>query len=177
MVNKKKCNSPSLLMPTAMHFFNLQYWHRFLLILRMEHCWFFVQGRYWIFCCMDRLKKPWGSQRQLESGSGSEPSLEQPESEDSRRASSMLTSTECRSRSSAVSHDITIHRHTRHWLLAPSTWHHHTLHYECTDAGDGRQRTVRRGSARRAVSSRDLVAGRRPARESESAPARRAPRS
>jgi len=41
-----------------MHFFSLQYWQRFLLILRMEHCWFFVQGRYWIFCWMLRRKKP-----------------------------------------------------------------------------------------------------------------------
>lgn len=94
-----------------MHFFNRQYWHRFLLIRRMEHCWFLVQGLYWIFCCIERRKNPWGSQRQLESRSASElSSLEQPESEDSRRASNMLTSTECRSRSSAP-HDIanTIH--------------------------------------------------------------------
>lgn len=98
-------------MPTAMHFFNLQYWHLFLLILRMEHCWFLVQGLYWIFCCMERRKKPWGSQRHLDSRSLSElSSLEQPESLDSVRPSSMLTSTECRSRSSAP-HDIarTIH--------------------------------------------------------------------
>ncbi|CAD0196818.1 unnamed protein product [Chrysodeixis includens] len=64
---------------------------------------------------MERRKKPWESQRQLESRSLSEPSsLEQPESLDSRRASSMLTSTECRSRNSAPAlHDIarTIHYH------------------------------------------------------------------
>lgn len=53
-------NLPSLLMPTAMHFLSLQYWHLFLLILRMEHCWFFVQGLYWIFCWMLRRKKPCG---------------------------------------------------------------------------------------------------------------------
>ncbi|KAJ2952723.1 hypothetical protein O0L34_g7070 [Tuta absoluta] len=103
-MRNRKNNLPSLLMPTAMHFFNRQYWHRFLLILRMEHCWFLVQGLYWIFCWMERRKKPWGSQRQLESLSVSElSSLEQPESLESRslRASSMLTSTECRSRSSA----------------------------------------------------------------------------
>lgn len=100
-------------MPTAMHFFNLQYWHRLRLILRMEHCWFLVQGLYWIFCWMERRKKPCGSQLQLESRSASElSSLEQPESLDSRprRASSMLTSTECRSRSSAP-HDIALHSH------------------------------------------------------------------
>lgn len=45
-------------MPTLMHFRSLQYWHRFLLILRMLHCWFLVHGRYWIFCWMLRLKKP-----------------------------------------------------------------------------------------------------------------------
>ncbi|KPI91514.1 hypothetical protein RR46_15018 [Papilio xuthus] len=51
---------------------------------------------------MERRKKPWESQLQLVSRSGSElSSLEQPESLDSRRASSMLTSTECRSRNSA----------------------------------------------------------------------------
>lgn len=45
-------------MPTAMHFFSLQYWHRFLLILRMLHCWFLLHGLYWIFCWMLRRKKP-----------------------------------------------------------------------------------------------------------------------
>lgn len=106
-------------MPTAMHFFNRQYWHRFLLILRMEHCWFLVQGRYWIFCCMERRKKPWEAQVQLESRSPSEPSsLEQPESVESERASSMLTSTECRERSSA--HDIlTIHNTAHSPLTLP----------------------------------------------------------
>lgn len=173
-------------MPTAMHFFNRQYWHRFLLILRMAHCWFFVQGLYCIFCCMDRRKKPCGSQRQLVSRSTSEPSsLEQPESLDSRRASSMLTSTECLSRNSApapetalVPQDIsrTIHYH---WLPTSTT----TLlvnrdatrtcnkaFAHCTDVDGGRQRTVR--VRRRAAHSypRDLLAGRRPNRESESAP-------
>lgn len=171
-------------MPTAMHFFNRQYWHRFLLILSMEHCWFFVQGLYWIFCWMDRLKKPWESQRQLESRSLSEPSsLEHPESLDSRRPSSMLTSTECRSRNSAPApHDMlrTIHYH---WLPTNTT----TLFANsdamctcnkafahCTDTDGGRQRTVRalRGAAH--SYPRDLLAGRRPTRESESAPGPRA---
>lgn len=49
---------PSLLMPTAMHFLSLQYWQRFRLILRMLHCWFLVQGLYWIFCWILLLKKP-----------------------------------------------------------------------------------------------------------------------
>lgn len=99
-----------------MHFFNRQYWHRFLFILKIEHCWFLVQGLYWIFCCMERRKKPWGLQLQLESRSGSElSSLEQPESLDSRRASSMLTSTECRSRSSAPQ-------------AIPSTIHYRAIH-------------------------------------------------
>ncbi|CAH4029628.1 unnamed protein product [Pieris brassicae] len=63
---------------------------------------------------MDRRKNPCGSQRQLESRSGSElSSLEQPESVDSRRASNMLTNTEYRSRNS------------------------------CTDTDGGRRRTVR----------------------------------
>lgn len=53
-------NSPSRLIPTAMHFFNRQYWQRLRLIRRMAHCWFFVQGLYWIFCWMLRLKKPCG---------------------------------------------------------------------------------------------------------------------
>lgn len=52
-------HSPSLDMPTAMHFLSLQYWHRFLLMRRIEHCWFLVQGRYWIFCWMLRRKNPW----------------------------------------------------------------------------------------------------------------------
>lgn len=47
-------------MPTAMHFLSLQYWQRLRLIRRMLHCWFLVQGRYWIFCWMLRLKKPCG---------------------------------------------------------------------------------------------------------------------
>jgi hypothetical protein len=45
-------------MPAAMHFLSLQYWQRFLLTRWMAHCWFLVQGRYWIFCWMDRRKKP-----------------------------------------------------------------------------------------------------------------------
>lgn len=116
-------------MPTAMHFFNLQYWHLFLLILRMEHCWFLVQGLYWIFCCMERLKKPWGSQRHLDSRSLSElSSLEQPESLDSVRPSSMLTSTECRSRSSAP-HDIahTVHKRTLPLPLSSSRISHYLM--------------------------------------------------
>lgn len=52
-------NLPSRLIPTAIHFFNRQYWQRFLLMRRMLHCWFFVHGRYWIFCCMDRRKNPY----------------------------------------------------------------------------------------------------------------------
>ena len=52
-------HSPSLDIPAAMHFLSLQYWQRFLLILRMLHCWFLVQGRYWIFCWIERRKKPW----------------------------------------------------------------------------------------------------------------------
>jgi len=51
-------DSPSRLMPTAMHFLRRQYWQRFLLIRRMLHCWFLVHGRYWIFCWMLRRKKP-----------------------------------------------------------------------------------------------------------------------
>lgn len=128
LFNIKYCvNLPSLLIPTAMHFFNRQYWHRFLFILKIEHCWFLVHGLYWIFCCMERRKNPCGLQRQLESRSGSElSSLEQPESVDSRRASNMLTNTECLSRNS-VPHAIpdTIHnsqipltRHCHHGLTA-----------------------------------------------------------
>ncbi|CAH2073837.1 unnamed protein product, partial [Iphiclides podalirius] len=121
----------------------------------MEHCWFLVHGLYCIFCCMERRKKPCGSQLQLVSRSGSElSSLEQPESLDSRRASSMLTSTECRSRSSAP---------------------HAIDRSRCTDTDGGRRLTVR--PLRRAARTypRDLLAGRRPSRESESGPGPRAP--
>lgn len=45
-------------MPTAMHFFNRQYWHRLRLTLWIIHCWFLVHGLYWIFCWMERRKKP-----------------------------------------------------------------------------------------------------------------------
>lgn len=171
-----------------MHFFNRQYWHRFLFILKIEHCWFLVQGLYWIFCCMERRKKPWGLQLQLESRSGSElSSLEQPESLDSRRASSMLTSTECRSRSSAPQAiPSTIHYRAIHSLATstacPSHWQLYRISREralsyillllrCTVTADGRQRTVR--ALRRTAHSypRDLLAGRRPTRESESASA------
>merc|ERR1719370_136296 len=41
-----------------MHFLRRQYWHRFLFTLWMAHCWFFVHGRYWIFCWIDRRKNP-----------------------------------------------------------------------------------------------------------------------
>lgn len=51
-------------MPTAMHFLSLQYWQRLRLILRMAHCWFLVQGRYWIFCWIERRKKPWKARRE-----------------------------------------------------------------------------------------------------------------
>lgn len=47
-----------------MHFFSLQYWHLFLLIRSIEHCWFFVHGLYWIFCWMLRLKKPCGAEQE-----------------------------------------------------------------------------------------------------------------
>jgi hypothetical protein len=48
----------SRLMPAAMHFLRRQYWHRFRLTLWIAHCWFFVHGRYWIFCWIDRRKNP-----------------------------------------------------------------------------------------------------------------------
>lgn len=67
--------SPSLLIPTAMHFFSLQYWHRFLLMRKMEHCWFLVQGLYWIFCWMLRLKKPCEGQSFSTQSSLSQPEL------------------------------------------------------------------------------------------------------
>merc|ERR1719187_1951334 len=41
-----------------MHFLRRQYWHRFLFTLWIAHCWFFVHGRYWIFCWIDRRKNP-----------------------------------------------------------------------------------------------------------------------
>ena len=50
---------PSRLIPAAIHFLSLQYWHRLRLIRKMLHCWFLVQGLYWIFCWMDLLKNPW----------------------------------------------------------------------------------------------------------------------
>ena len=56
---REKSNLPSRLIPAAIHFFKRQYWHRLRLILRILHCWFFVQGRYWIFCWIDLRKKPW----------------------------------------------------------------------------------------------------------------------
>lgn len=56
--NWKNWYIPSRLMPTAMHFLRRQYWQRFLLIRRMLHCWFLVQGLYWIFCWMLLRKKP-----------------------------------------------------------------------------------------------------------------------
>lgn len=49
---------PSRDIPTAIHFFKRQYWQRLRLIRNMEHCWFFVHGRYWIFCWMERRKNP-----------------------------------------------------------------------------------------------------------------------
>ena len=55
--------SPSLDIPAAMHFLSLQYWQRLRLMRRMLHCWFLVQGRYWIFCWMERRKKPWKNNR------------------------------------------------------------------------------------------------------------------
>lgn len=55
---RRKDYSPSLDIPTAMHFFRRQYWQRLRLILKIEHCWFLVQGLYWIFCWMLRRKKP-----------------------------------------------------------------------------------------------------------------------
>lgn len=56
-------NWPSRLIPTAIHFFSRQYWHRLRLMRRMEHCWFLVHGRYWIFCWMLRRKKPCNTNR------------------------------------------------------------------------------------------------------------------
>lgn len=50
---------PSRLIPTAIYFFSLQYWHRLRLILSIEHCWFLVHGLYWIFCWILRRKNPW----------------------------------------------------------------------------------------------------------------------
>lgn len=58
-MNINKDNSPSRLMPTAMHFFRRQYWQRLRLTRWIMHCWFLVHGRYWIFCWMERRKKPW----------------------------------------------------------------------------------------------------------------------
>lgn len=55
---RKVVDWPSRLIPTAMHFLSRQYWHRLRLMRRMEHCWFLVHGRYWIFCWMLRRKKP-----------------------------------------------------------------------------------------------------------------------
>lgn len=49
---------PSRLIPTAMHFLSRQYWQRLRLTRWIIHCWFFVHGRYWIFCWMERRKKP-----------------------------------------------------------------------------------------------------------------------
>ena len=49
---------PSLDMPTEMHFLRRQYWQRLRLTRMMLHCWFLRQGRYWIFCWMERRKKP-----------------------------------------------------------------------------------------------------------------------
>lgn len=37
----------------------------------MEHCWFLVHGRYCIFCCMLRLKKPCNKSKWLRSSVGS----------------------------------------------------------------------------------------------------------
>jgi hypothetical protein len=48
--NFGKPNSPSRLMPTAMHFLSRQYWQRFRFTLWIMHCWFLVHGLYWIFC-------------------------------------------------------------------------------------------------------------------------------
>lgn len=56
---KKNKDLPSRLIPTAIHFFSRQYWQRLRLIRKMLHCWFFVHGRYWIFCWMDLRKNPY----------------------------------------------------------------------------------------------------------------------
>lgn len=56
-------HSPSRLMPTAMHFFSRQYWQRLRFTRWIMHCWFFVHGRYWIFCWMDRRKNPWKGEK------------------------------------------------------------------------------------------------------------------
>lgn len=63
-IEKRKRDLPSRLMPTAMHFFSRQYWQRLRLMRKMLHCWFFVHGRYWIFCWMDRLKNPYNRRRE-----------------------------------------------------------------------------------------------------------------
>ena len=55
----RKNNSPSRLMPTAMHFLSRQYWQRLRFTRWIMHCWFLVHGRYWIFCWIERRKKPW----------------------------------------------------------------------------------------------------------------------
>lgn len=62
---KKEKDSPSRLMPTAMHFFRRQYWQRLRFTRWIMHCWFLVHGRYWIFCWMERRKKPckWKEER------------------------------------------------------------------------------------------------------------------
>ena len=44
ITNSRSLYSPSLLMPAAMHFLSLQYWHLLRFILWMVHCWFLVQG-------------------------------------------------------------------------------------------------------------------------------------
>lgn len=56
---ERKRGLPSRLIPTAMHFLSRQYWHRLRLMRRMEHCWFLVHGRYWIFCWILLRKKPY----------------------------------------------------------------------------------------------------------------------
>ena len=58
-------HSPSLLIPTAIHFFSLQYWHLFLFTRMMLHCWFFKHGRYWIFCWILLRKKPYNKNRNI----------------------------------------------------------------------------------------------------------------
>ena len=58
--------SPSLDMPTEMHFLRRQYWQRLRFTLMILHCWFLRHGRYWIFCWILLLKKPcWSARRKL----------------------------------------------------------------------------------------------------------------
>lgn len=119
MVVNRQLYSPSLDMPTAMHFLSLQYWHRFLFILRMEHCWFLVHGLYWIFCWMERLKKPCNEERE---SSHKQPIVVRPRAREGMEQCSLSRGTQGKTKVTHLAREVGTVEHTN-WL----TLRHYSL--------------------------------------------------